>query len=310
MSPPTVFVTSATGSQGGAVARGLRALGWAVHATARDPTSPSALALSSIGVIITRASWDDEDAIASAMAGCTKVFLNLMPSLTSLDDEVVWGKRIIALAKQAGVDHLIYASGVYTNKIDRLSHLEPNSIVAHTMRSKLAIEGATRDAGFKHYTILRGGFFMANFIKPKAAIMYPSLVNDGVWVTAISADSLLPLIDTEDIGRFAVAAFQEPERFGEVDLVWEYRTPGEVIDALSRAAGRELKLKVLTDEEVEEESKTNIFIKAQRTVGDLDRFVDLDQVRSYGVQMTTFPEFLEREKEGVQETYGHLPSRR
>jgi uncharacterized protein YbjT (DUF2867 family) len=150
---------------------------------------------------------------------------------------------------------------------------------------------------------------MSNFTNPKAA-MYPSLVNDGVWITAIGADAPIPLVDTEDIGRFAVAAFQTPAKFEEVDLVGDYRTPEEAIEALSRAAGKDLKLKVLTDEEIEEESKTNIFIKAQKIVGALGRFVDLNQVRSYGVPMTTFPEFLERKREGVQETYGHLPSPR
>lgn len=308
MSPPAVFVTSATGSQGGAVARGLRALGWPVHATARDPSSPAARALSSIGVAVTRASWDDDAALAAAMAGCTKVFLNLMPSLTSLDDEVLWGRRIIALAKEAGVDHLVYASGVFTDKTDRLPGFEPDSLVAHVMRSKLTIEGAVREAGFANYTILRGGFFMANFVSPKADIMYHSLVTEGVWTTAIPAAAELPLVDTEDVGQFAIAAFRDPARFGgeEVDVVGEYRTPGQVIEVLSAAAGKDLKLRIVTGEELEEESKRDVFIKAQKGVGDLGRFVDLDLVRSYGVPMTTFPEFLEREKEAVKATYGHL----
>ncbi|OIW28653.1 NAD(P)-binding protein [Coniochaeta ligniaria NRRL 30616] len=310
MSLPTVFVTSATGSQGGAVARLLRSQGYPVHATVRDPSSPAAQALSSIGVTLTAASWDDEPALAAAMAGCTKVFLNLMPSLFSLDDEVVWGERIVRLAKEAGVDHLIYASGAYIDKMDRLTGLEADSIVAHTMRSKLAIEGAVRAAGFAHYTILRGGFFMANFVNPKAGMMYPSLVSEGVWVTAIGADVPVPLIDTEDIGRFAVAAFRAPEKFGEVDLVWEYRTPGEIVEALAKAAGREMRVKVLTEEEVEEESKRNVFIKAQSSVGGLGRFVDLERVGAYGVPMTTFAEYLEREKESVMQTYGHLPAAR
>lgn len=308
MSLPTVFVTSATGSQGGAVARLLRAQGFPVHATVRDPSSPGAVALSSIGVILTKASWDDEAALASAVAGCAKVFLNLMPSMASFDGEVVWAERILRLAKGAGVDHVVYSSGVYTNKQDRLPSLEKTSVFAQLRKAKEVVEGLVREGGFERYTILRGGFFMANFVLPKAGMMYPSLVKEGLWVTAIAKDAQIPLIDTEDIGRFAVEAFQDPEGFDgkEIDLVWEYRTPGEVVEALSKAAGRDVKVKVLNDEEIEEASKTDIFIKAQKFVGDLDRFVDLEGVKAYGLKMTTFDEYLQNAKEDVQATYGHL----
>lgn len=46
----SVFVCSATGFQGGALARRLREIGWNVHATTRDLNSQAAMAMKIIGV--------------------------------------------------------------------------------------------------------------------------------------------------------------------------------------------------------------------------------------------------------------------
>ena len=63
MTNPTIFVVSATGTQGGAVARLAIKNQWTVHATTRDPNSAAAQMLASLNVKITRGDWDDEAAL-------------------------------------------------------------------------------------------------------------------------------------------------------------------------------------------------------------------------------------------------------
>ena len=79
-SSPTVFVCSATGSQGGALTRKLRKLGWEVHATTRDLESEAAVALRGIGVKLTEGDWDNTDALKASIAGCDKLYLCLVPN--------------------------------------------------------------------------------------------------------------------------------------------------------------------------------------------------------------------------------------
>ncbi|KAB5513095.1 hypothetical protein GE09DRAFT_1163441 [Coniochaeta sp. 2T2.1] len=247
------------------------------------------------------------------MTGCTKLFLNLMLSPPPLDSELVTGKRILRIAKEVGVDHVVYTSSVYTTHMAELKSMQEGSIVWWTTNAKRLLEEEVKKAGVfeQRWTILRPGFFMQNFVGASAGFMYADFLKRGVWVTGIPAETPIPLIDTEDIGRFAAKAFLEPDRFPrEVDLAGEYRTPGEVVEALRRASGKEMRVEVLEGTRLEEAGKKDVFVDAQKVIGDLGRVVDLEVVRGYGVPMSTFEDFLVREKEALDATYGQLPARK
>ncbi len=91
---PVAFVTSATGAQGSALARQLREIGWGVHITSRDLNSAITQELQALGVEVTAGDWDNEEALSSALAGCSHLFLNLMPEFRSFKSEVPWAKEL------------------------------------------------------------------------------------------------------------------------------------------------------------------------------------------------------------------------
>lgn len=79
-----------------------------------------------------------------------------------------------------------------------------------SIESRHAIESLVRAFNFPlGYTILRPGFFMANLVGARAA----GYIASGGWKTALRPETGLPLVDHEDIARFAVAAFRDPEKF-------------------------------------------------------------------------------------------------
>ena len=303
MSSPTVFVTSATGTQGEAVARQLRQLGWNVRATVRDPNAAPAKHLESLGVSLTIGDWDNREALKTAISGSDSLFLNMRPTLQDMGVERVQAKRILDVAKEAGVKHVVYSSAATIDRLHELD-LDPNSIVAQSLYSKEAIEELVRSAGFPSWTILRGPFFMANFLQPKI-LMYPGLVETNTWTIALRPDSAIPMVDCEDLGKFAVAAFQDPARFHAhgIAVAGDVLTPPQMMEQLSAATGRELKAVFLTDEEIEAQSVTNLFIKGQLLIRDMNKFVELDQVGSWGIPVTTFKAFLERETQAIKETW-------
>lgn len=102
----TVYVCSATGFQGGALARKLRGLGWEVHATTRDLGSPAAAALTDIGVHLSQADWDDTEALKTSITGCDKLFLCLLPNWDDLSCE----RRQVGAYRGLGVRELTIAS--------------------------------------------------------------------------------------------------------------------------------------------------------------------------------------------------------
>lgn len=303
-SSTTAFVTAATGTQGEAVARHLRAIGWTVHATARNMDAPVVHSLQSLGVEVTPGDWEDEAALTAAIAGCSSLFLNLMPKLADFTSEVPHARRILAIAKAAGVKHVVYSSGLSVNNPEKRAYYIPDSMPAEVLGWKREIEGLVRAAGFEAWTILRGAFFMPNFLLPKVG-MYPGLRETNKWTTALTAETRMPMVDTEDIAKFAVAAFLDPGRFHrqEIGIASELRSPDELMELLGEATGRDMRAVFLTDEEIEAQKDTNIFVVAQLMSRDLGDCVDIDEATSWGIPLGTFKQFLERETKALKETY-------
>ncbi|KAH8677146.1 hypothetical protein BGZ61DRAFT_426696 [Ilyonectria robusta] len=304
MSASKVFVCGATGTQGGSLTRCLRAKDIEVHALARDPTSDKAKAIEALGVKLWHGDYDNQEAMASAIAGCDAIFINLMPNLKDLSTEMVWAKNLLAAGKAAGVKHAIYSSSFSSDNLEKLKFLDQEGIVATVLRSKQSIEQEVRGAGYDHWTILRPGNFMANFLQPLVR-MYPGLVDQGVWTTAMTRETVLPMVDTKTIGLFACAAVLEPERFSSKQISYadELVSIDALLQELSKATGRDLKAVYLTDAEIEEQKATNIFIGGQLVMRDMSRLVNMHEVKEWGIPMSTFKEFLVREKEAVDATY-------
>ncbi|KAI4859183.1 NmrA family protein [Hypoxylon rubiginosum] len=302
---PTVFVCGATGSQGGALARQLRELDWAVHATVRNLTSPVAQSLKAAGVHLTQGDWDDSAALASAMAGCDKLFLCLLPDFSDMNRERQQAEGIVKIAKAAGVNQVVASTSLGVFTLDEAKEqVAPDSFMAQHLAGKKGVEEAVRNGGFDHWTFLRPAFFMANFLEPKVA-RYPEPRDTGTWTTAMTPEAPLALIDHADIAAFAVAAFRHPARFHDraVGLASEMLTVQETLTLLGRAAGRPLRAVFMTDEEIAEKQKnSNVFTNSQVSMRYMSKYIDMDEITS-AIRPTPFRDFLEREKEGVKKTY-------
>ncbi len=94
---------------------------------------------------------------------------------------------------------MLYSSGITVDRLDELD-LDRDSIMGQSLLSKQAIEELVRTSGFKYWTILRGTFFMANFLQPKI-MMYPGFVESRTWTTALTAETRMPMVDCDDIAR-------------------------------------------------------------------------------------------------------------
>ncbi|KAK3998209.1 hypothetical protein QBC44DRAFT_376070 [Cladorrhinum sp. PSN332] len=315
MTTPKVFVTSATGCQGSAVARQLRSLNWEVHTTTRNPSSPAAASLSALGVHVHQAaSWDrgSAPALAAALKNCTHLFLNLMPDLTNETSELAWAKTILSLARSSGVQQVVYSSSF---PLKYLAEFAQTPFTLKMRQAKSEIESlisSSAEYKFKTWTILQPGFFMANFLSPKVEFLYPGTLDTGTFTLAYKPDELLPLVDQEDIARFAVAAFREPEKFHgqKITLASEKLAVDEVIKKIAEATGRDhvIKARYLSEEEVREGLAGNPLLAVQKMAEGMAGLVDLDEVRGWGVEMGTFDGFLVREAKGFEETYGSVVS--
>ncbi|CAG9995115.1 unnamed protein product [Clonostachys byssicola] len=308
MTPQAVFVCGATGTQGGALARQLLSKGIAVHAVARDSTSPKAKSIASLGAKLWHGDFDNENALRDALAGTAAVFFNFMPDFNDASANLRQAKLIIRLAQAAGVTHAVCSSGMSPDRLkDVLDGVAEDAFFSRMMRAKLDIEKEVR-LGFQTSTILRPGFFMANFVQPLVK-MFPDLTSTGKWTTALLADTRLTLTDTETVGVFAAAAVIDPERFNGKDIRFfdELLTTEEIAQKLRVATGKDIERRTLPEEDVQEQKEANPFIRGQLAMRTMARYESLEEVRGFNLPLSTFDAFLAREKEALDITFANVP---
>lgn len=342
--PPKVFITSATGTQGLSLVHALRShpvtRDWTLVATTRDLASPAALRLASLGVLLTQCAWDDAPALKTSLAGSTYLFLNTVPSFTDPLLERRRTSSILSLAKEAGISHAIFSSALTINRLSELAAFkdaDPNSVMYQSLLSKTATEQTLKETGFRYWTILRGASFMENYLQPKVLMYGKDMTEKRIWRMACSAEDKIPLVDTRDIAQFAVAAFLTPDKFHqkEIPIAGEELSIGEIARQLSDAiqgieeqdntnqdnggdtgeGGRKGKANgpiqylPYTAEEIEQQKKTNPFVRGQLAIRELGKFVRAEEVKKEweGVagigKLANFGEFLERERDALKETY-------
>lgn len=85
-------------------------LQWGVQAIVRDLNSSHAQALTAAGAKLTEGDWDNEEALIRSITGCTKLFLNLVPTIEDLDHERRQAVAIAKIAKEVGVTQVVYST--------------------------------------------------------------------------------------------------------------------------------------------------------------------------------------------------------
>lgn len=222
-----ILVCGATGTQGGAVARSLLDAGYPVRALTRDRTQDRARALEQAGANVVEGDLNDRASLERAVDGVNGVFSVQNFWETGYEMEVEQGKRMADVAREAGVEHLVYSSVGGADRDSGLSHFE----------SKHEIEEHIRSIGQAH-TILRPVFFMDNW----EADMMKGMVMGGSLYQPLSPDTRLQQIDAADIGTFARIAFDDPDEWigRAIELAGDDPTMDEIAATFSRVIGRDV----------------------------------------------------------------------
>lgn len=222
----TILVIGATGNQGGALVRNLRARGEAVRALTRNPSSAPARAVAATGAEIAVGDMDDAPSLRAAMDGCSGVF-SVQNFWEKKNDEVAQGRRVIDVAAEVGVGHLVFASVARADDHPGLGHFATKWEVERYLH-----------ASPLSWTILRPVYFMDNLVHPKHAA--PS----WRFLQHFVGRSTLQMIACDDIGEFAARALLDPAAYRgrTVDLAGDEISAIDAIDAYTEACGQRPKI--------------------------------------------------------------------
>jgi uncharacterized protein YbjT (DUF2867 family) len=182
-----VLVLGATGTHGGAVARGLLASGSTVRALVRDPGSARALALADAGATLVTGDLLDRRSLASAFSDVGAAYAITTPFAGGADDEVRQGEAIIAAAADASLGWLILASVAAADRAP----------VPH-FQSKARVERRLAQTDLP-WTVVAPSYFYENVLGSLAAI------REGCLPIALPADKPLHQVALADLGSVVAA---------------------------------------------------------------------------------------------------------
>jgi uncharacterized protein YbjT (DUF2867 family) len=286
----TILITGVTGQQGGAVARALHGAGFHLRGLTRKPDGERAAALARNGVEIIKGDLDDEVTLRRAVAGAWGVF-GVQNSLEGgVEREEAQGKRLATLARDAGVQHYVYASVGSAHKRTGIPHFD----------NKWRIEETVRSLRFPSHVILRPVFFMENLLAPFS-------LQGSTLAWALGPGTKLQMIAVDDIGWFGARAFTEATALNrrEIDLAGDVQSMPEAAEILADALGRPIAFAQTPIEQVRQYSKeTASMLEWFERVGYSADIAGLE--REFGRALTKLPAWARLHARPNGQTQGEL----
>ncbi|CAI6097418.1 unnamed protein product [Clonostachys chloroleuca] len=300
---PVFLITGATGRQGGSAARILLERGMAVHVLVRKRDSAAAQQLESLGAVVFEGDFNHVAAIQEASKGVSGIFLNLWPTQDPAD-QARQAQAFIDIAK-ANDAAIVASTAFLATRSDLWGDVDG---LKQYYAGKVGVENALREAKLASYTILRPALLMHNYLMPDSKYHFPELSTEGVVAHAYAPGRRMAHLEAADVGKFAAEALLQPAKFNghEIELGFDNLTQEEIGEALSEVSGRTVKVHRWTEDEIKEKQGRIVTLPWQLLANEHDLSVDGEKLQSeYGITLTSFSEFLHRDKAKVMES---LPS--
>ena len=209
----TILITGATGNIGRQVVQQLVNRGADVRVLVRDPSKANFPA----GVSVVQGDLLDVDSLRLAFKGVSTLFLlNAV-----VPDEFTQALISLNLAREAGIDRIVYLSVIHSDKYLNVPHFA----------GKFGVERMLEQMGFGA-TILRPAYFMDNEHTIKDVVL-----GYGVYPMPVGSKGLA-MIDARDIGEIAAIELLRRERASgplpleRINLVGPDTLTGDAIAAI------------------------------------------------------------------------------
>lgn len=224
-----IFVTGATGNQGGAAARNLLSKGFYVKALVRNPSAVKLNAHENLEII--KGDLDDVNSYRHHLHDCDGIFCNLV-FIYGIKKEIKQGFELVSASKESNVKHFVYASVIGSDLNTGIPHWE----------SKNKIEGHIKASGMS-YTILRPSSLYENMLLPQVK----SRILKGKLVLPNHKTTVQQFISSEDVGKIATTVFSNPAKYKglTINLAAEEMNSEQLASTFSKVMGREIKFQQL-----------------------------------------------------------------
>src|ERR1700756_4713090 len=220
-----IAVVGATGQQGGAVVRALRAGNqFKVRPLTRNPAKHGELADE-----VVEADLNRPGTLKPAFAAAHGVFL-----VTNFQehgaDELKQATAAVRAAKDAGVEHLVWST------LPDVEAISGGKLHVPHFTGKAKVDQIVKEAGFANHTFVVAPFYYQNLL----GVLGPQKQTDGSVGWALPLDPTVRSIhmgDIAELGGLVAGAFAHPDQAGHgeyLPLVGNFMGFNEIIDTLNR----------------------------------------------------------------------------
>ncbi len=158
---------------------------------ALSSSDASATRLRGLGVSdVMRGDFRNTDDVKRAMSGVDNVCL-IPPRFQ--EDELDIGKRVVDAAVGEGVSHFLFSSAYHAQMEDLGHHWQKLRLEEYLINTDLKV------------TVVQPSMFMQNI-----RVEWPKIVETGLYARPYSPDSLMNVIDTEDLAEAMARILLEP----------------------------------------------------------------------------------------------------
>jgi uncharacterized protein YbjT (DUF2867 family) len=220
-----IAVAGATGQQGGAAVRALKAGNqFKVRALTRHPAKHRELADEVIQADLNR-----PETIRAAFEGVHGVFL-VTNSWEGGSHEVEQATAAVRAAKDANVKHFVWST------LPDVEAISGGKFHVPHFTDKAKVDRIVKEAGLAHHTFVIAPFYYQNLI----GVLAPQKQPDGSVGWALPFDPTVRSIhmgDITELGDIVAGAFAHPDQAGHgeyLPLVGDFMSFNEIIDTLNR----------------------------------------------------------------------------
>lgn len=169
----------------------------------------------------------------------------------------------------------------------RGSGADRNTGIPH-FDSKFEVEQHVRSLDMP-YSTLRPVWFMSNW----EGEQFKNMILGGTLIQPLSPDTTFQQIAVDDVGAFAVLAFQNPTAWigREVEIAGDERSMKEVADVFSRTVGRQVTYRQMPWDDFREQAGDE-YADMYRWFEDVGYRADVDALRSKHPGLQSFEEYL------------------
>ncbi|MCJ7688654.1 MAG: NmrA/HSCARG family protein [Clostridiaceae bacterium] len=222
----TIFVTGATGNQGGAVAASLIMNGFMVKLLTRKPESAKAQNLLHKNAELVKGDLNDLNTFRNHLKDVDGIF-SVQTFENGVDKEIKQGMDLANLADECGINHFLYSSVAGADLNTGIPHFD----------SKYKIENHIKKLGLS-YSIIRPNSLFENFLIPEVK----SRILKGKLASPINKNIKQQFIGAVDIGKISADIFLNKNKYDRktITIGSEEMDLQQVAKVFSQVLGKEI----------------------------------------------------------------------